>query len=197
MKEGNRMPGTPGVYTNNEIRMLWYLKRHGPVSRPKGKHPSIHGLLSREIPMGLGAVKAVLRTLEDKCAVLRTYQKGMNSGKFGDMQGNALLKVELTDPNMILPPYPKSVPPQVIDAIENEEMFQRTAVEPSPDAVILALLARNEELQDQVRKLQDVIQQLSAQQERIKRTVPEHLTRRIQDALTPEQWESLSHTSKR
>lgn len=189
----------PIVFTSNEIRMLHYLKRHGPIIKQKGQG-SLINRISEEVPLTAGTTRAVLRTLEVKCVILRTYTRGQ-AAKFGENKGSLLIRVELIEPNMILPPMPRSVPPLVIDAQENEELYQRTAIEPSPDAVILALLSRNEELQDQITKLQDVImrqqEQLTAMQKDQTRKVPEHLSSRIRDALTPEQWDQLSHSAKR
>lgn len=120
---------------------------------------------------------------------------------FGEGAGNPMIRLELLDPGMKLPPEPKPIPQIVVDARENEELYEMTAIEPTPDAIILALLGRNEELQDQITKLQDVIVQLQGQvhamQREQTRKVPEHLTSRIRDALTPEQWDELSHSAKR
>lgn len=189
----------PIVFTSNEIRMLHYLKRHGPIVKGKEKG-SLLNRIAEAVPLTPGTTRAVLRSLEVKCVILRTYSKG-GAAKFGENKGSLLVKVELIEPNMILPPMPRSLPPIVVDAQENEELYQRTTIEPSPDAVILALLGRNEELQDQITKLQDVIMQLQGQVNAMKqdqtRKVPEHLTSRIRDALTPEQWDQLSHSGKR
>jgi DNA-binding transcriptional ArsR family regulator len=85
------------------------------------------------------------------------------------------------------------------DLLERER--QRRLFDPSPDAIILALLERNEELRAQIEKLQTVVIDLQAEAESKERTikalrdrprrVDDGLTSRIRDALTDEQWDKL------
>lgn len=170
------------------------------MTRPKGHRGSIINELAEITGIGNSTVRACLRTLEQQTVVLRTYMKG-TANKFGEGAGNPMIRLELIDPSMSLPPCPTPIPVVVVDARENEELYQRTRVEPDHDAVVLALLARNEELVDQIAKLQDVVVQLQEQINMLTRQqdrkIPEHLTSRIKDALTPEQWDALTHSAKR
>jgi hypothetical protein len=120
--------------------------------------------------------------------------------EFGKGGSNQLIRIELVDPDMYLPPL-IPIPLAVVVAHENEELYERTAHEPTADDILEALLHRITELQGQVDKLQDIV---SAQADKIQQQAKEvkrkerdpHLTQRLQGALTPEQWEALTHKGK-
>lgn len=182
------------VYNRNQLKVLYYLKRNGPLVRTENR--SIIGQLSLNLGIGDSAIRGCLKQLEDMCVVLRTWAKG-RPANITEARGNALIKVELVDPGMSLPPEPHPLPVVVLDAIENEELYQRTTKVPSSEETIIALLERNEELQAQIEKLQEVVVQLNNQLQERNKNLPEHLTQRVRTALTPEQWESLSHSAQR
>lgn len=182
-------------YNKTQLRILWYLKQHGPIKRTTSTgYMSLVTRLSDALEIKPSLIRYNLKVLEEACVILRTYAKG-KPATFEDARGNTLLSIELVDPTMSLPPKPvwNPTPVVVVDAQENEELYESSLIEPSQDSVILALLERNDELTTQITKLQDVIQKLTAE----KRSVPEHLTSRVRDALTPEQWDQLTHRFKR
>jgi hypothetical protein len=178
-------------YTATELRLLWTLKRHGPLIRQGTS--SLLNQLADELGKSPGTTRTILRDLEKRCLVLRTYQKPQPA-KFGDARGNALLRVELIDPDMQLPPPPKAIPLAVVVARENEELAERHATEPSVEQIVDALIDRALELQKQIDRLQDLVAGLSAENDRLRHTpkpAVAHMTQRVQDVLTPEQWEAL------
>jgi len=193
-------PQYPTVYTYSQLHILWYLKRHGPVRRQDVNH-SVYQLLSDELQMKRGTVRYTLRILEEMSLVLRTYEKGAASN-FKEGARNPLIRVELVDPDMYLPPCPPPMPLAVVMARENEDLDERTAHEPSAEQIIMALLKRNDELQGQITRLQDIVaaqaETLSETNKLIEKAKTNHhdlghLHQRVRDALTPEQWESLRH----
>jgi hypothetical protein len=179
------------------------------MTRGKGEG-SIITRLADELRMKIGTLRWAMRELERKCAILRTY-KGPKVEAFSQASGqNPLMRVELVDPNMVLPPEPRPIPLVAVVEHENDELLERTEHEPERDDVIEALVLRAVELQTQVNKLQDLVEKLNAtnddlterlrkwhdraQAERTeKRKPPAHLSQRVQDVLTPDQWEALKH----
>jgi len=196
-------------FGSSELRILWYLKRNGPMTRGKSEG-GIQSRLADELRMKVGTVRWALRELERKCVVLRHY-KNPKAETFTEGGGqNPMIRLELVDPNMALPPEPAPIPLAVHLANENDELLERTEHEPERDDVIEALVLRAVELQTQVNKLQDIVQKLNAQnddltarlQQRIdrdkaeaheRRKPPAHLSQSVRDVLTPEQWEALKH----
>lgn len=194
-----------------ELKILWSLKRSGGFREVKEGAGTGHGFLgpwADELECTQKTLGAVLRGLEEKSVILRTYKGGKTPGFAAGYR--PLLRVELVDPQMKIPPIPPLSPGFVMER-ENEEEYIRCdgdvqGTDPTPEAVILALLNRNDELaarilelEGQINKLQDIVEEQAnkltqASQERTRnRKYPEHLTGRIQDALTPEQWERLRH----
>lgn len=185
-------------YGSNQLRVLYYLKQHGPLQKTRGIG-SLYSVIADSTGLSRNSVRFAVKELEDKCVVLCTWSKGRPE-KWGSNRGSHVTRIELIDPAMKLPAPPKPLPAIVVDARINEELYQITIQEPSLEETLIALLERNEELQEQVNKLQDVIVQLSEEQqkqERGRRPIPEHLTSRVRNALKPEQWDALSHSAKR
>jgi len=145
----------------------------------------------------------ILRGLESESLVLRTYSKG--KPVFDDRAGkkaSRLIRIELVDPSMWLPELPPPIPLGIVMDQENRDLHERTCETPTEERVIEALLLRNDELQAQINKLQEVIEGLAAENSKLayrvetlsqpaRRHVADHLSSRIQNALTPEQWDSL------
>jgi len=202
---------TQPSFTRNELRILWHLKRRGPLIAPnEGPQGSIIVQLASDLDLRKTTLNSCLAHLEKQCYILRTYKHGNRSGI---NQGyNPVLKLELVDPKMWLDPLPEP-PPKVIMANENEAMqhqypVRNTNHEPSPESVILALLERNEELrqeraemQAQLDKLHEIILRQEQEVTTAKKQVAavaavprfDHLTNRLQDALGEETWESLKN----
>lgn len=177
-------------YTPNELRMLWHLKRNGPLVREGNQ--SLLGQLAYNLSLSVGSTRTILRNLEQRCLVLRSY-KYPQPHRFSEGKNNPLLKIELVDPDMALPPVPP-LPLAVVVARENEELAERCAVEPSVEHMVDALIDRALELQKQVDKLQDVIAGLAAENDRLRHPAQQsiqHITQRVRDALTPDQWDEL------
>jgi|SRR5215467_3852842 len=207
-------------YTIGELKILWYLKIECGGIMHGGSSPSESPIkeMASVLDLPPTTVKGGLRTLEDKALILRTYKRPKSEGFTGNQGFNPLLRIEMVDPNMDLPMLPLDIrqqmakpkpEPIIEDAMpvtviqrENAEMFSRSEHEPTTEAVVLALLTRNEELREQIAKLHEVI---ASQQEEIEsktKTIasmrdrprrPEHLNSRIKDALTPEQWDAITH----
>jgi hypothetical protein len=190
-------------YTHNQLLVLHHLKRYGPITRAPGT--SILQSMSAELGMKVSALTYQLRTLEAKCLVLRTYERPATR-KFGaGASNNPLVKVELVDPNMSLPPIPqvyvatppdrqrKPTPLGIVIAEENEDLEERIEHnEPTVEAIVEALIDRALELQKQVDKLQDVIAGLNAENTRLRQPKPQaHVTSRVRDVLTADQWDTL------
>jgi len=191
-------------YTRNELRILWHLKRHGPWV----KHPKERSLLkgkAGELDIRPATLATILRVLEQRSLIIRHYEKGRSS-KYASGENNPLLKVELVDPSIWLPELPPPLPLGVVMDQENRDLYEKTCETPTEERVIEMLLIRNDELQAQINKLQEVIEGLAAENNKLafqveklsrpaRRHVSDHLSNRIQGALTPEQWESLRHNN--
>lgn len=179
-------------YSYNELRVLHLLKR-GPIARTTGE--SLYHTIADMLSMKSNTLRYVLNVLEKKCVILRTYKRP-KANSFGSDQGNnPLLKVELVDPKMTLPPAPK--PPSLGTVIHNENVEMEHTHEPERDHVIEALVDRALELQTQVNRLQTLVEALTDENNKLKKAKrenterPAHLSQRVRDALTPEQWSEL------
>ena len=188
-------------YTRNELKVLWHLKRHGPCTLgPKGGSllKSVASILDLR-PQTLGYI---LRNLESESLILRSYDRG--KPEFGPTgpKASRLIRIELVDPSMWLPELPPPLPLGVVMDQENRDLYERTCETPTEERVIEMLLVRNDELQAQINKLQEVIEGLAAENSKLafqveklsrpaRRHVSDHLSSRIQNALTPDQWDSL------
>jgi hypothetical protein len=154
--------------------------------------------MAADLSLNNRSVARCLQEMEADCILVRTYRRPL-AGTWGPENGgyNALLSIELVDPDMWLPEPPPPPHPQVIEARENRELDELTAREPTADRIIEALLARNDELVEQLAKLQDIIEAQEAEKQKAARQEnhrpPEHLTQRVRAALRPEQWEDLRH----
>lgn len=191
------------AFTRNELTILWYLKRCGPAEASGSLAPGHPGLVNRiaeATGLHINTVRGLLRKLEQDCVILRTYKRPEKQ-KIGDGKGlNPLVRVELVDPKMYLPPAPPPLPLGVVIAHENVEMQtmidQRNGThEPNSDKVIEALLSVIDVDREQITKLQDIVNaqaneilELKKQQ---RRTPSEHLTTRVRDVVPPETWERL------
>ena len=182
-------------YTNNELRVLWYLKRHGPLVRRNNESLLRRVVSDLNDAIAIDTIRTILLHLEKRSLVLRTYKRGLQP--FNSGQNNPMLKLELVDPEMWLPPCPPPIPLAVVVAHQNEELEERTAHEPTIEAIVGALIDRSIELQKQVDKLHDMVEGLNAENERLRKEArpkpAPHLTSRVRDVLTPEQWETLRH----
>jgi DNA-binding transcriptional regulator GbsR (MarR family) len=181
-------------YTPSQLRVLHCLRRHGGKLLVGKTVKHIYSYIEEEMHMQNSSVRTALRELEAASIVIRTFKRPVTGFAGGP---NTLIRVEMVDPKMPLPPCPP-LPLAVVIARENAELAERTAHEPERDDVIEALLVRNEELQGQIEKLQSVVEKLNDELESLRKKesrkkVPEHLTQRLQDALTPEKWEELRH----
>lgn len=180
-------------YTRNELKVLWHCKRQqGVVENDK---IGVVRLLAQVLDMRHSTVGYVLRQLEDKCLIARSFTQRRSRG----IGQNVITRVEMVDPEMYLPPLPEPPPLAVVLDQENEELYQRITCEPSTEAVILALLAENEKLRFQIDKLQGIVaSQAKELMERSKTShLPAHLAQRVQDALPADKWEEISHKGKR
>jgi hypothetical protein len=150
--------------------------------------------------MRRGTISYCLRELEKKCLLIRTFSKG-GGAKAGSF--DFIIRVELIDPQMYLPPLPAPLPLATVINHENNDLYERTAIEEaSNEAVMLALVTENEKLRFQINKLQEVVATLAKENEELKkqhapRRRDEHLNQRIQDALPPEVWDQLHHKGRR
>src|SRR5215469_105388 len=182
-----RSAASEGDYTSNELRVLWYLKRHGPLVRQEvGQSTtgaSLLNQLAEGTDLGVASIRHILGNLEGRSLVMRTYRKGYTPS-FRTQGYNPLMKIELVDPEMYLPPFPKPVPPQFVLAAENVEMYERHVEEPSAEAIVDALLSRIEQLQGQVNTLQNMVEKLETRHQQENRPKPSHLTERLKNALT-------------
>lgn len=185
-------------FTNTELRILWIIKRRrGRLSTEEVGN--IYDYFANELVLSRNAIRASLRGLEAKCVVIRHFTRG--TSKFADGGGgNPLLAVELVDPQMQLPPV-DPIPLAVVVAKENDELAERTAHEPDMTQMLDALVDRCLELQQQIDKLGGIVVQLNEENEKLRKQgerkpPPEHLTARIREALTPEQWEKMRHDAK-
>lgn len=182
-------------FSYNQLKVLWYLKRHGPIERNDARM-SLMRFLAEALDLDPTQVQRLLHGLEKRNVVLRTHRR---KGAFAS-GGNPLLRVELVDPKMSLPPL-KAPNVEVVIAQENRALDELTAHEPSTDAIVHALVDRIVELQAQVDKLQGVVEALNAENEKLRkrterRQPSEHLTQRVRDVLTPEQWADLRHSTE-
>ena len=196
-------------YTRNELKVLWYLKRHGPMTNnnpvPGVTESSIPNRLAAKCDIRTHTISYILRSLETKCLVIRTY-RGAKSAKFADGPGyNPMVKLELVDPNMWLPELPAPPPLAAVLNHENEELHERTAHLPTVDRTIEMLLDRLDEYKAQIDKLCGIVRDVTAERDSLQHRVTElqrpamkHVsepsTHRIQEHLTPEQWDDLRHT---
>lgn len=188
-------------YTRKELQILWYLKRNGGVVTAKSDQSkdSIVTIMAETLGMRRQSINYYLRELEKRCLLIKTYAKGVKIGSLGYA---IIVKIELIDPQMYLPPLPAPMPLAAVMSKENDELLERTAVEPTNEAIILALVEENEKLRAQINKLQEVVNALAKENEILKKQQapkqrPEHLNQRVQDALPPEVWESLRQMGKR
>lgn len=188
-------------YTRKELQILWYLKRNGGVVTAKSDQSkdSIVTIMAETLGMRRQSINYYLRELEKRCLLIKTYAKGVKTGSLGYA---IIVKIELIDPQMYLPPLPGPMPLAAVMSRENDELLERTAVEPTNEAIILALVEENEKLRAQINKLQEVVNALAKENEILKKQQapkqrPEHLNQRVQDALPPEVWESLRQMGKR
>ena len=200
-------------YTRNELKILWYLKRKGPLVNNGPYSPAAERDIKRSILHRLAihcdirknTVAYILKSLEDRSIILRTYNR-KKAIDFSDKTSgyNPIVRVELVDPTMWLPELPPPMPLGVVMAKETEEMYERSAEAPTLERTITALLDRNEELQNQINKLCLVVEaqemenkELKDKVEKLSKPAKTHisngLTDRVKSALTPEQWEKLRH----
>lgn len=188
---------TATIYTSSELAVLYHLKRYGPLtSTSKSPQDSLLTKLRRELGMKKGQLTWALNKLENRCVILRTYARPIKQN-FADNQGyNPVVRLELIDPEMELPPPPKPMPLAVVVAKENEAMYENGATEPTADDIVEALLHRISELQGQVDKLAAIVQDQATKLDKAGRSST-HLTERIRAALTQEQWDSLHHKGQR
>lgn len=184
-------------YTRYELQVLWHLKRNGGAIKAKSDSPkdAIVAIMAETLDIRRQSIHHVLRILEEKCLIVKTYKYG---GKVGSAGYDLILKIELIDPQMYLPPLPAPPPLAAVVSRENEELYQRTAVEPSDEAIILALVTENEKLRFQINKLQEVVNVLAKENEQLKHQKERkprdpHLNQRLGDALPPEAWDRLRH----
>ena len=201
------MPMKNMEYTRNQLKLLWYLKRHGgSVSRPPNDLTPGNSLMRKlgaELDIRVQSVGTIIRQLEGMSLVIRHYHKGRPSA-YASGENNPLMKVELVDPGMWLPELPPPLPLAAVLANENEEMYHRTIQIPTEERVIEMLLARVDELQEVVDKLHTIVTEQAAENETLKqqverltrparRQLSDHLMERIDQRLRPEQREDLRH----
>jgi len=195
----------PAEYTRNQLKVLWHLKRNGPlVNDPPTVADGILRKMSGELDIRVKTVGYILRQLEEWSLVLRTYRKG-GGGLFGAGTGpNQMTRCELIDPGMWLPELPAPLTLGQVMRNENRDLDARTAQVPTEERTIVFLLDRNEELQSQIDKLCQVVKDQAAENETLKaqvarlsrpakRHVSDHLSQRVADALGPEKWAELQH----
>lgn len=183
-------------FTLNELRMLWVIKRHGGKLTTEHAGGSIYSFLADELCISQATVRASLRQLERESVVIRHFKRPVTAFAGGP---NTLMAVELVDPSMKLPPV-EPVPLAVVVAHENAELLERTAHEPDAAQMLNALVDRCVELQQQIDKLVALVEKLNEENTSLKKRVerkppPEHLTSRIKNVLTDEQWERMRHES--
>ena len=180
-------------YTRNELKILWHLKRNrGVVENPDG----VIIPMSETLDIRRGTCLYIVKLLEEKCLLVRAFGAPRKGTKA------AIVRIELIDPQMYLPPLPAPMPLASVISHENNDLYERTTCEPSSEAVILALVTENEKLRFQINKLQEVVNSLAAENEQLKKQPTRKprdpgLTQRLQDALPPEVWDSLHHTGRR
>lgn len=184
-------------YTGTELRILWYLKKNGPL-QAKSSNPkdSVVTRMVNDLGLKNAWVRASLRNLERRCIILKTYAREIKQSFSGNQGYNAIMGIELIDPDMDLPACPAPLPLAIVVAHENADLYERTTVDPSPEAILEALLNRITELQVQVDKLQDIVaaqaDQLAKASANSRRT-SDHLTSRIRDVLPADTWDRLTH----
>jgi hypothetical protein len=199
-------------YSLTELRVLWYLKRHGPLtdSNPHDKRkPTIYGTLAADLGIRVHTVRYAVAQLERKSIVLRTFY-GPKVASFSDGAGfNPLVRLELVDRDIHLPSPPPPTPLATVIARENRELQERVTPnhDPTVEQALLAVLDRNDELQKQLDRLREIVDAqakdnivLREEVERLRRPpvkhVSEGLQERVRGALTEEQWEQLRHSPK-
>jgi hypothetical protein len=155
--------------------------------------------MSQVLDLGVGTVRYVIGGLEQRSLVLRSYRSGKRQD-FGNQGYNPIVRIELVDPNMELPPL-KPIPLAVVIAKENQELEERTVHEPTAEAIVDALLSRIAELQGQIDKLCSVVREQEDEMSKLRKraaTPPAPpLTEKVRNALTEEQWEALRHGGQR
>jgi|SRR5215471_1433154 len=193
-------------YSRNQLRVLWFLKRHGPLVRSLDElgptKPGIVSIIGGELDIRTHTISYILRELESESLIIRSYVRPKSS--FNDKGGyNPMIRLELVDPSMWLPEMPPPLPLSAVIAHENEDLEERVlsqADEPTYERVISALLDRNTELQGQIDKLVQVVKDQAAENDTLKKQVERsrgtgrvsgRLSQRVQDALTVEQWDNL------
>lgn len=184
-------------YSPAQLRLLWFLKgQGGSIKRKHGG--SLYHQIAEKMDMATHTVQWAAKSLEQRSVVLRTYNRE-SPRTFGKTQGMVLMKLELVDPKMWLPPMP-TVPLAVVIAKENEELEERTAHEPSEIDVIMALVAEVHKRDDTITKLQECVVKLSEHNEqlkkdaaRAKRPTRAHLSQPVREIIPDSVWESLRH----
>lgn len=192
-------------YTHNELLVLHHLKRYGPIIATV-ERSSIYTDMAAELGMKVSTVKYLCRKLEDRCLVLRSYERPTKG--FNETAGtNRLLRLELVDPNIDLPAIPqvysKHEPPRPLPLAatmerENRELEEKVNHqqdhEPSVEDVIQALIDRIVELTQQGDKLMGIIGNLTKENERLTKAAtprPTHLSSQVRDVLSAEVWANL------
>lgn len=197
-------------YTRKELQVLWFLKRHGgkvehhPPFRP-GMEEGIVNTLATELDIRKSTIGYVLRGLEQKCLIIRTYFRSNPNPQFGTKFGyNPLVKVEMCDPNMWLPELPGPMPLGVVMNHENTELYERLAEEPSMERTLAFVLDRLDEYKHQIDTLRDRLIAVDHENEELKRKLagitnhrnrpaPDPLKHRVAEHLTAEEWDALYH----
>jgi hypothetical protein len=183
-------------FSRNELKVLWYLKRRGGVMTRDGYGKSIVDLIAQDMDMRYTSVQYILKVLESKSLVLRTYEKG-KSKDFSDAKGfNPMIRLELVDTGMYLPPLPAPMPLAAVVSKENEDLEERVvhkkARELTAEEIIDALCVRNDELVAQIDKLQEIVHaQAEELLKRDKKPDIGHLTERVGDRLSADTWRKL------
>lgn len=182
-------------YTHNELRILWHLKRNnGMIQNQSG----VIRPLAETLDMRIGTVSYIVKGLEEKCLLVRTFGDRRPRG----VATTLITKLELIDPQMYLPPLPAPMPLAAVLNHENDEMYDRTACEPTDEAIILALVTENEKLRFQISKLQDIVNAQAKEIMQLKehqspKSRDPHLNQRARDSLPPEVWDQLHHKGRR
>lgn len=183
-------------YTRSELRILWYIKKNGPlINTSYNVKDSMLVKMAEVMDIRKQTIAAILKKLEQACIVVRTYKKTVDAGFATNVGYNPLIKLELVDPDMYLPPLPPPLPLAAVVAKENEELYERTQYEPTPESMLEALVNRVVLLTAQIEKLQNIVDEQAKELLKRKehRPVREHITNRIRDILPPEEWDKLTH----
>jgi len=191
-------------YSTPQLRILWYLKKYGPMINPgpyvPGREEGIIATLSTELFLTRGSIQYNLNVLEKNCIVCRTSLDPSKRGK----GWNPMIRLELIDPTMWLPEEPAPIPLGTIMAIENEELRGRTVEEPSMERTLAFVLDRMDEYKHQIDTLRDRLIAVDHENEELKRKLagitnhrnrpaPDPLKHRVAEHLTAEEWDALYH----